>query len=109
MIALGIVYPGTSYTEAEDYAKLLYSFDNPAVPVNPDTLLTPSMIIDANGETRYMELAPESSEAYGRSIVGRYIGPYVSDLNTTMLFTSETFSTAGIDYRIVKLPVHLTL
>ena len=109
VIALGILYPGTSYTEAEDYAKLRYAFDTPAVPIEGGTLLKPSLIANASGETGYMELDGSGEEAYGRSQVGRYIGPSVADLNASTLFISRTFTSSGTDYKILKLPVHLTL
>ena len=106
---MAIYYAGTDYDTAEDYMKLKFGFDNPAVPIEAGHLIKMSAIQDDNSQAGYMEMETSRTESYNRKRIGRYVGGSVSDLQNTSDFTNRTFTANGTDYKIIKLPLHLIL
>ena len=56
-----------------------------------------------------MELETSDTESYNRKRIIRYVGESVATLTNTTDFTSTTFTTCSSYYKVISLPVHLTL
>ena len=108
-LGFGVYYAGTDYQTAETYGMLKFSFDTPTISIEGGRIIKRSSTVDDNDEGGYMELETSGTESYNRKRVGRYIGPTIANLATTEIFSSRTFTASDKDYKILKLPVHLTL
>ena len=56
-----------------------------------------------------MELETSGTESYNRKRIGRYVGGSIATLTDTTDFTSRTFIAGDSDYKVISLPVHITL